>query len=686
LSRKNYWNPCGAYPPPGDLPQCTIHHSVVFVYDDSDVPYSRGMLTKIYIDPAGAEPKEDYILEYDVMQRPTITKKKIGVEQLNEVTIQKSYDSAGRVVSITYPGNHVYSYEYDVAGNLKNLKDNTGASVVEYSGFTALGQPGLATFSNGVGTDYDYYSETGRLKTLQTNGPGYEFYQNSEYWYDGNGNITIIQEKNDNGSTRILHGYGYDALDRLGTAAGSGADVYSRIYLYDKIGNITSKSDVGTYRYDPYGTRPHAVKSVLANGPIYEQVPEINIVYDYDQKPTLVQKKNGPDWFDYVRFTYDGNGQRVKKENLQTTPNQVALYFGDLYEKRIGEQTFKIMHLFAGNRRVASIWLDNVTENVLFQQFYHPDHLGSTNVVTDENGDKKERDEYFPFGTYRLVEDDDEDFPNVFHTYTGQEEDDELGLFNYKARLYDPLLGRFISPDPIDPDPEDPQTGNRYAYARNNPLLYVDPTGHQYETYDPDMWDDWYIPETNIRYGDTESLYGSGRSAYSFSSPVSTYIPPKGTVELFRESTPPPRYVASNPSNQINLSRPDYISLTVNANPLLPYVGTLFGWSGNITLDIRYWNLYLGVLGANAAEGASGVSGSLMAGWLEGVKGIPEEGQLRDLLSGHGINLLYGYGYAQALQYAPSSGLAATEWGVATPQIGVSYHYSHEIGKLRRKQ
>jgi RHS repeat-associated protein len=468
------------------------------------------MLTKIYIDPAGAEPKEDYILEYDVMQRPTITKKKIGVEQLNEVTIQKSYDSAGRVVSITYPGNHVYSYEYDVAGNLKNLKDNTGASVVEYSGFTALGQPGLATFSNGVGTDYDYYSETGRLKTLQTNGPGYEFYQNSEYWYDGNGNITIIQEKNDNGSTRILHSYGYDALDRLGTAAGSGADVYSRIYLYDKIGNITSKSDVGSYHYDPYGTRPHAVKSVLATNPIYEQVPEINIVYDFDQKPTVVQKWNETDWVDYVRLTYDGNGQRVKKENLQTSPNQVALYFGDLYEKRIGEQTFKILHLFAGNRRVASIWLDNTTGNVLFQQFYHPDHLGSTNIVTDQNGNKKERNEFFPFGTYRVEEENDPNFPNVFYTYTGQEDDFELGLFNYKARLYDPLLGRFISPDPLVQDTEDPQSFNHYSYVRNNPLVMVDPEGMAWEP----TYDDWY----------------GGPAGYLWVSPEESYVDDNGTL------------------------------------------------------------------------------------------------------------------------------------------------------------
>jgi RHS repeat-associated protein len=65
----------------------------------------------------------------------------------------------------------------------------------------------------------------------------------------------------------------------------------------------------------------------------------------------------------------------------------------------------------------------------------------------------------------------------VFYTYTGQEDDDDLGFYNYVARLYDPGLGRFISPDIIVPNIQDPQALNRYSYARNNPIFYVDPDG-----------------------------------------------------------------------------------------------------------------------------------------------------------------------------------------------------------------
>jgi RHS repeat-associated protein len=193
-----------------------------------------------------------------------------------------------------------------------------------------------------------------------------------------------------------------------------------------------------------------------------ESIPES---WNYDNKPTQILKGSAT-----TTFTYDGNSQRVKK----VSPNQNVLYFGELYEKR---NEVGIMHVFAGNQRLASVRLDGT------KQFYHTDHLGSTSIVTDQTGSKKEWNEFFPFGTYRVNIDYDASFPDVFHTYTGQEEDYELGLYNFKARLYDPLLGRFISPDSIVPDPADPQALNRYSYARNNPLIYKDPSGHLFTPY-----------------------------------------------------------------------------------------------------------------------------------------------------------------------------------------------------------
>jgi RHS repeat-associated protein len=62
--------------------------------------------------------------------------------------------------------------------------------------------------------------------------------------------------------------------------------------------------------------------------------------------------------------------------------------------------------------------------------------------------------------------------------FTGQRWEANLGLYDYRARFYDPALGRFLQPDPIVPEPGNPQALNRYAYVYNNPLRYTDPSGH----------------------------------------------------------------------------------------------------------------------------------------------------------------------------------------------------------------
>jgi RHS repeat-associated protein len=81
---------------------------------------------------------------------------------------------------------------------------------------------------------------------------------------------------------------------------------------------------------------------------------------------------------------------------------------------------------------------------------------------------------YLPYGAIRLE-------TGVWPTdrrFTGQRWEQGLGLYDYNARFYDPALGRFLQPDPIVPEPGNPQALNRYAYVYNNPLRYTDPSGH----------------------------------------------------------------------------------------------------------------------------------------------------------------------------------------------------------------
>ena len=106
--------------------------------------------------------------------------------------------------------------------------------------------------------------------------------------------------------------------------------------------------------------------------------------------------------------------------------------------------------------------------------FYLPDHLGSSNVITDATGAVPELNEHTPYGSLSRHEGS----TDVAHKFTGQRLDASTGLYFYNARYYDPQLGRFIQPDTLVQAPSNPQTLNRYTYANNNPLKYVDPSGH----------------------------------------------------------------------------------------------------------------------------------------------------------------------------------------------------------------
>ena len=88
------------------------------------------------------------------------------------------------------------------------------------------------------------------------------------------------------------------------------------------------------------------------------------------------------------------------------------------------------------------VYIEEVWAGVVY---YHSDHLGSSSVLTDELGGISGEMQYYPYGTVFL----DTRVDVTPHTFTGQEEDEETGLYYYGARYYDSFLGKFLSPDPI---------------------------------------------------------------------------------------------------------------------------------------------------------------------------------------------------------------------------------------------
>lgn len=114
--------------------------------------------------------------------------------------------------------------------------------------------------------------------------------------------------------------------------------------------------------------------------------------------------------------------------------------------------------------------------------FYHPDHLGSINMITDGYGNPASGPEpgvsYVSYEPYGSINRNDSYGPDIFrYKYTGQIEDKETGLYYYKARYYDPILGRFLQAD-SQVMPDSTNGMNRYMYVDGNPVNYRDPSGH----------------------------------------------------------------------------------------------------------------------------------------------------------------------------------------------------------------
>ena len=107
--------------------------------------------------------------------------------------------------------------------------------------------------------------------------------------------------------------------------------------------------------------------------------------------------------------------------------------------------------------------------------FLATDHLGTVSVVLDAAGNVVDESRHYPYGQERWPEGGT--FPTDYR-FTGQRLDASSGLYHMGARWYDGSLGRWLSADSIVPNPGNPQGFNRLSYAYNNPMRFVDPSGH----------------------------------------------------------------------------------------------------------------------------------------------------------------------------------------------------------------
>lgn len=429
--------------------------------------------------------------DYDSLGRPRSTSTKIGIfDYYYQLT---TYYPNGRVATQTWntpagPSGVGVSYIYTDLGYLKEVRNAQNDDLYwQADSRDAEGHLVQQTYGNNVVTQQVYDPGSGQIKNLYA-GAGNGVLALS-YQYDSLGNIQTRSDSNQN----LSESFTFDTLNRLKTAQVNfpGADIVTTNYNYDALGNITYRSDVGNYSYGGTNNKPHAV-TAISGGPAGSNH------YHYDANGNLFDSDNR--FEEYTSFNmpsllasgpldqhylYGPEHQRVK---MISSASGTTLYLhpdnsgGLSFEQEtdnngIVEQRH---YITAGGQVVAMLKIRNGVTSV---RYFHRDNLGSTAAVTDEDGVVVERLAYEPFGKRRFPNGtvDPNDTIHGQETergYTNHEHLDELGLIHMNGRIYDPLLGRFMSADPTIQNPYDLQSYNRYSYVGNNPLIFTDPTGY----------------------------------------------------------------------------------------------------------------------------------------------------------------------------------------------------------------
>jgi len=172
-----------------------------------------------------------------------------------------------------------------------------------------------------------------------------------------------------------------------------------------------------------------------------------------------------------AEYFYDYEGKRIKKIEYEGSLNTTILYIDKNFIQVLNNSgVYNETYYYDEYDLIAK---KDYNGNIFY---YHPDHLGSTILITDSSGNVVADLSYEPYG--ELIGSSNERF-----TFTSKELDEQSNLYYYGARYYEAnLLKRFTQPDTIIQDVYNPQSLNRYSYVLNNPYKYVDPSGNYFET------------------------------------------------------------------------------------------------------------------------------------------------------------------------------------------------------------
>jgi RHS repeat-associated protein len=378
------------------------------------------------------------------------------------VNLKYRYGSEGRVAGFTGPEGKETVYEYDVSGRMQSMR-LPGGGLIKFE-FDPRERLVSVEYPNGMRAtrEYDALGNTKGVAYLTASG---QVVKSWSYTYDGTGNLAETRDEAGK-KTRFGHDAGGQVIEEH--SAGKPSIKYS----YGPGGNrrrLTMDERIISYRYDKADQILRAGEERFkhdASGNLTERSRDGSATrYSYSVEGLLmaVNLPGGKQ----VRFGYSPSGERIWREGVKG----------------------KIHYVTDGTHLIATLDQDRQ----LATRFYHGpgidqpvamlhdgklyyyllDGLGSVAALVDAEGKLAAS---YATDAYGKLKQSSGTLPNPF-IFTGREFDPDTGLYYYRARYYDPKLGRFLTRDPIGPDLEDLASLNPYLYVRNSPLMLTDPWG-----------------------------------------------------------------------------------------------------------------------------------------------------------------------------------------------------------------
>ncbi len=374
----------------------------------------------------------------------------------------------------------VVERRYDTRGRLGQVRESGGTVFAEY-GYDDLDRLTTTDFANGVQLKIDYEVSYGREENrYYGNGDPSVYRMATTYDRQGNVGTETIRYRDDGQFTR---NYAYDALGRLTAQVQAGEPNVA--WMLDAVGNwsaTTNYPDSSASTVTRVASVENEYTSISSepNAPVYDargNITERNglwrYTYDWANRLIEVECYDGG-WETAAEYQYDAVGRRVIK----------LLNASGVWRRYVYDGSNNVRVYTAGGMVRSTVFGRRVDEPVVKidggtgqQVYYAADRIGSIAALTDATGAVVEMYDYTAYGVMTIMDPNgDEISASAYGNtlgYTCRPFDSESGLWHYRTRSYDPSLGRFCQRD---------RAGyadgvNLYAYVRNNPLRYTDPTG-----------------------------------------------------------------------------------------------------------------------------------------------------------------------------------------------------------------